>query len=365
MERKPQQQTLSIRITDTLRDFLERSRHVLSLGRGESVSTSDVAKILLESAKDDRLDSRLEVAELLQRPTEALGEVRTKWEIKQPLSRAEWILAGNYIQIATEGITEHPGMPGTASFVTLLEALLAIRRLRSDRGAGLDRYYLGNLGVPDGPALSDRQFDPDLLPQVVTKLIESLRQSPPPTKPSFAGRNFFVAVRDEVIEDVIALNRALDPYMEGLYRLAARGHWIREKRPVRRVREERILHSELAAVRGEGFQITAAVGADREVSIRLLMDQKDIVFPIVIYPEIRDFSAMLEFLAPGQVWDGIHFFGHVGEEGRYYFWRRADGIQLGFSVEEWQTLKGLFATIMQAPKVQAAFAELALIYGEL
>ena len=66
MERKPQQQTLSIRITDTLRDFLERSRHVLSLGRGESVSTSDVAKILLESAKDDRLDSRLEVAELLQ-----------------------------------------------------------------------------------------------------------------------------------------------------------------------------------------------------------------------------------------------------------------------------------------------------------
>jgi hypothetical protein len=79
MERKLQQQTLSIRITGTLREFLERSRQVLSVGRGESVSTSGVAKILLESAKADRLDSRLEVAELLQRPTESLSAIRVKW----------------------------------------------------------------------------------------------------------------------------------------------------------------------------------------------------------------------------------------------------------------------------------------------
>lgn len=150
-------------------------------------------------------------------------------------------------------------MPGPAAFVTLLEALLAVRRLRSDRGVGLDRYYLGNLGVPDGPALSERQFDPDLLSQVVTKLIESLRQSPPPSKPAFAGRNFFVAVRDEVIEDMIGLNRALDPFIEALFRLAVRGHWMREKQPVRRVREEKLLYSELAAARGEGFSVAAAI----------------------------------------------------------------------------------------------------------
>lgn len=365
MERKPQQQTLSIRITDTLRDFLERSRQVLSVGRGESVSTSDVAKILLESAKDDRLDSRLEVAELLQCPTESLSAIRTKWERKQPLSRAEWILIGQYIQIATEEVSEDPTMPGSAAFITLLEALLAIRRLRSDRGAGLDRYYLGNLGVPDGPALSERQFDPDLLPQVIAKLIESLRQSPPPRKPAFAGRNFFVALRDEVIEDMIALNRALDPFVEGLYRLAVRGHWIREKRPVRRVREPQHFYSELAAVRGEGFDVAAAIDAEGEVSIRLLMDQKDIVFPIGIYPEIREFAAMMQRLVPGPAWAGIHFFGHVSATGRFYFRRRGVGIQFGFSAEEWQTLKGLVATIMQAPELQAAFAELALVYGEL
>jgi hypothetical protein len=57
MERKPQQQTLSILISDALREFLERSRKVISNRRGESVSTSDVAKMLLESAEDDRLIS--------------------------------------------------------------------------------------------------------------------------------------------------------------------------------------------------------------------------------------------------------------------------------------------------------------------
>ena len=365
MERKPQQQTLSIRISETLREFLERSKQVISNGRGENVSTSDVAKILLESAKDDRLDFRLEVAELQSAPTEALAAIRTKRERKQPLSRAEWILIGQYIQTATEEVSEDPAMPGPAVFVTLLEALLAVRGLRSDRGVGLDRYYLGNLGVPDGPILSERQFDPDLLSQVVTKLIESLRQSPPPPKPAFAGRNFFVAVRDEVIDDVIALNRVLDPFGEALFRLAVRGHWMREKRPVRRGREDQLVYSELPVVVAEGFKTQASMNSEGEVSIRVLMDHKDVVFPIVTYPEIREFAAMLEQLVPDREWRGTHYFGHVSEEGRFYFRRRSEGIQFGFSAEEWHGLKGLFATTIHAPKLQAAFAELALVYGEL
>ena len=91
MERKPQQQTLSIRISDTFRDFLEESKHVISEAHGEPVSISDVAKLLLESARDDRLDFRLEVAGLQQTPTESLLRIRRKWEQQNPLARAEWI----------------------------------------------------------------------------------------------------------------------------------------------------------------------------------------------------------------------------------------------------------------------------------
>ena len=43
MERKPQQQTLSIRISDNLRDFLEASQGVIAHARSESISISDVA----------------------------------------------------------------------------------------------------------------------------------------------------------------------------------------------------------------------------------------------------------------------------------------------------------------------------------
>ncbi|PYU94953.1 MAG: hypothetical protein DMG08_06205, partial [Acidobacteria bacterium] len=90
MDAKAQQQTLSIRISDTLREFLERAKEMIASGRGESVSTSDVAKILLESAKDDRLDFRLEAGELQRSPTQSLCSIRRKWDQRQDLSRAEW-----------------------------------------------------------------------------------------------------------------------------------------------------------------------------------------------------------------------------------------------------------------------------------
>ena len=66
---KSQQQTLSIRVSESLREFLELAREFIADGRGEAVSISDVAKLLLESAKQDRLDFRLEAAELQQSPT--------------------------------------------------------------------------------------------------------------------------------------------------------------------------------------------------------------------------------------------------------------------------------------------------------
>ena len=76
MKRKPQQQTLSVRISEGLRTYLERARETMSSAQGESVSTSDVAKMLLERAKEDRLDDRLELADLLRQPTETLLMIR-------------------------------------------------------------------------------------------------------------------------------------------------------------------------------------------------------------------------------------------------------------------------------------------------
>ena len=63
-----QTQTLSLRISEALRKRLEDIRKLTALRKGESVSTSEIAKQLLESAREDRF----EVVELLSKPSEAL-----------------------------------------------------------------------------------------------------------------------------------------------------------------------------------------------------------------------------------------------------------------------------------------------------
>jgi hypothetical protein len=370
MERKAQQQTLSIRISDALREFLERSKQVISSGRGESVSTSDVAKILLESAKDDRLDYRLEVADLQQSPTEALSAIRRKWDAKQDLSRAEWIFLGQYIMVACEEVSEDPAMPGPDSFASLLEALLAVRRLRIDRGIALDRYYLGNLGAGDGAAFNDRQLDPEVVSQVAQKCIQDVRESRGSRKPVFAGRSFYVAVRDEELPDLVALNRTLLPYMSTLFRLAARGHWMREHRPVRSRRESPAITETIPAVSAAGFRLTFTVSGDGEVSILVSMDAKDVAYPLAPYPEIREFVAMLDRLKSGQAWSGVHFRAWVTDgtpekPARFYFCRHRDGITFGFSPKEWHVLKALFAKALGNSKLERLFEELSLVYGEL
>ena len=371
MVRKPQQQTLSIRVSETLRDFLERSKQLISSGRGESVSTSDVAKILLESAKDDRLDFRLEAAELQRTATGSLWSIRRKWDQKQDLSRAEWIFLSQYIQVACEELTENPEMPTAQSFAVLLEALMAVRGLRVERGLGLDRFYLENLGFMDGESFfNDRQLDPDVVPRVIGKWIQQLRSSSRPEKPVFIGRSFYVAMRDEKLSDLVALNRVLFPCMDTLFRMAARGHWIREHRPVRGTGQEQIITDVIPPVSAGGFRLSIAVGSEGEVSILLRMAERDLMYPLGPYPEIREFTAMSERVKPGQVWRGIHFYAYTVQDTpeepvRFYFRRHRDGVTLGFSQQEWHSLRSLFAKLPKMPALQKLFTELSLVYGEL
>jgi hypothetical protein len=230
---KTQQQTLSIRVSDSLREYLDRVKQVMSSRRGDGVSTSEVAKMLLESAKDDRLDHRLEVADLQRSATDSLWSIRQKWERQQGLSHAEWLFLARYVDLGCRGLAEDPERPNAESFALILEAFLAVRALRVDRGVALDKYYVGNLKPANGGALNDRQLDPDLVPRATDKLIQELRHSERPSKPTFCGRNFYVALRDETLPGVTAINDALSDKLPTLFRMAARGHWLLERKPLR------------------------------------------------------------------------------------------------------------------------------------
>jgi hypothetical protein len=370
MARKPQLQTLSIRISDSLREFLERSKLVISNARGEDVSTSDVAKILLESAKDDRLDFRLEVAELQQAPTKAMWEIRRKWDQHQDLSRAEWILLAQYIQIACEEARTDARVPPPAAFADLVEAVLAVRALREDLGVELDRYYLSNIGTPEEASLNDRQVDPDLVPRVTARWLQQLREPESSRRPGFAGRNFYVAIRDEQLRNIVALNRSLWPYMETLFRLGARGHWIRERVPVRSLERLQSFVDTIPGVQMPGLRVECKINVEGDVNMLIVMDDKDVMYPLAPYPVIREFSAMVNDVRPGQTWTGAYFLAYTAgntpeEPVRFYFRKKRDGITLGFSSDEWQRLKELFDKVAALPKLQQLHQELSLSYGEL
>ena len=57
-----QTQTLSLRMSEALRKRLEDIRKLTAVKRGESVSTSEIAKQLLESAREERTAGRGEIS---------------------------------------------------------------------------------------------------------------------------------------------------------------------------------------------------------------------------------------------------------------------------------------------------------------
>ena len=369
---RPQQRTLSVRIPEDLRQYLEQAREVVSTSKGERVSTSDVAKMLMEMAKGDRLDDGLELIELLKHPTETLVGIRRKWEQKQLLSRAEWVALSEYIQVGCEGRGYHDVPPPAAeTFVELLEAFQAVLALRSAKESKNDDYYLEKLGwptpVPD-------QHRAEIVLAVVKARILELRQPEARSRPVFAGRAFYVALRHEELGDIAAINQALLPHMGALYRLAARGHWLQEKAPVRPIMIDAdygFRTSTCPQLTAGDFRLSILVTAPQdELTMALEILDRDVTYPLGPYPEIREFANMLDQVqASGKNWKGKEFFGYTniiaGKVTNYYFRARSDGIAFGFKPKEWECLRGLFAQALATPELQPILTELALQYGEV
>jgi hypothetical protein len=373
-ERKPQQHTLSVRISEALRKYLERAREAVSNGRDTPVSMSKVAKMLLEQAKRDPLNDRLEVAELLGNPTEAMLGIRAKWEQQRGLSRAEWIVLARYLEVGCEGSHEDPRPPARESLVDLLEALLALLKVRAGESPDRDQYYLKKLRASAWADHRDRGVAKVI--GVVQSLIQELREPESPVRPVFVGRALHAALRGERFSSVMAINDALTPFLPTLFRLAARGHWLKEHRPVRaerrafEVRDYGARASVFEPVCAAEFQLTTLLTDDGDLAMAVEMTSREAVYPLGLFPQIREFAALLEQLPVGGVWKGREFFGYTNARDghpatRLYFRQRSNGIAFGFSPEEWNELRGTFRQALGSAEMVPILAELLMEYGEL
>jgi hypothetical protein len=376
-ERPLQQQTISVRISDALRSRLDRAKELMFSKTGESVTTSDVAKQFLESAREDRL----EVVDLMVQPTETLLQIRRKGEAQHVFSRAEWAVLAYFVQQGFEAFSDRTPNPVSRESLTgVLDAFLAVYDLRKERTSKLDEYYLGNLPSEYRPTKT-KGTDDQLTPEIVRRTVLETRKhlSDPGTKsePLLAARNLHVILEEEKFSGAEVLDRALRPFWPTLWRLAARGHYFLKQGPLRlpATAKESFYQPPIPSVNEGGYSLSFARGEGGDFSLLLSFPgPRGPMYPISGYPKITEFRSMLGTLtSEGTIrrWNGEHFFGYVApsEEGKgkddVWFRAHANGITFGLSEKDWKSVQVLFRRAWELPEVRMAWDELALEYGEL
>jgi hypothetical protein len=374
---QPQQQTLSVRISDGMRKRLERARQQTASASGEPVSTSEIAKQLLESAPDNRLD----VADLLEEATETMVQIREKGEAQQALSRAEWTVLAHFVHIGTEafsGKTPHPLSP--ASFAGVVEAFLAVYALRTASEPSLDTSYLGSFPPECRPAKAKGAGADRGLSDVVRRTaIETKRRVTDPSSsvtPVFVGRALHRLLGDDTLPGGEDLTRALRPFWSVLWRVAARGHYVGWGEPVRSraTRREGLYQPPIPPITDEPYTLSFTRGEGTEFSVLLgFPGPYGSTYPLSGYPRINEFRAMVEALGPHsrlRRWNGLYFFGYSmtpPDQVPDAFWFRAhdNGITFGMAATEWATVQRVFKRGWTIPDVRLAWDALLDEYGEL
>ena len=375
-----QQPVISIRISDELRSRLDRLREIMALKSGQSVSTSEAAKQLLESARDERL----EFVNLLIEPTESLLNLRGKGEAKIPLTQAEWTLVAYYCgQGAESFVGTEQGQLSYESLAEILEAFLnAYALVRRPKKSPLDFVYLRTLPEDKhAPSKEPTDIGGDDVRRVVKHTIQMLKDdSQKRRRPLLAVRNLYTLLDEEKISNVEKLNDALLPHWAALWRVCARGHYAAHRKPLRaRPRDKDSDDFDLPVQRGlpsleeAGYWLDLVREKGNEFSPFLHFPGPLAPrYPVGGYPRIAEFRRMLEchdLSRPFAQWKG-HYFSAINmimenEELNVSFCARENGISFSFAMEHWKAIRSLFRRAWQTPEVVSAWETLALEYGEL
>ena len=374
------QPVISIRISEELRERLDKLKQMMALRSGESVSTSEAANQLLESAKDDRI----EVVGLLLQPTESLLRVRKKLEARLTLSQAEWALIAYYCTQGAESFAStEQGQLSYESLADMLEAFLAAHTVtRKPSRVSLEWVYLQTLPEDKQAALKEpEEVAKDDVRRVVKRTIQMLRN---PTqlrrRPILAVRNLYTMLDDEKFSNAEKLNDALWPHWKALWRVCARGHYAMHRKPLREKPRaetddgdfEFPVQRGLPSFEEGGFQLDLVRDEGNDFIPRLLFPGTLMPrYPVFGYPRIAEFRRMLELLdlEPAMTqWKGYYFIAWTGimenEERGVSFRSSENGISFNFSMDQWKSIQSLFRRAWQSPEVAGAWEALVLEYGE-
>jgi hypothetical protein len=374
----PQQPVISIRISEALRTRLETLKVLMSMKSGESVSTSEAAKQLLESSKEERL----ELVNLLSKPTDSLLKIRRKADSRLPLSQAEWTLVAYYCLHGAETFANTAQTEiSYESLAGILEAFRAVYELlRKKSRTHLDSFFVAHLPSDrQSEAKNPEEVGSEDVRRVVNHTIRMLKNpAEERQRPIFVARNLYFLLDELEFPNVEKLNEALWPYWPILWRVCARGHYFHHAEPLQDPNPsakglDAPLNPPLPKFEEGEYRLEFVRSPTEGFSVWLYFPGRhSACYPMSGYPEISEFRTILERLDVKReliFWEGRYFLAHTGyneaEIVGVNFRARDNGITFNFPGEDWQSIKKLFRRAWQAPEVRRLWDALALEYGEL
>jgi hypothetical protein len=374
-----QQPVISIRISDELRQRLETLKEIMAAKSGEPVSTSEAAKQLLESSKEERL----EFVNLLSQPTDSLVKIRGKADAKLPLSQAEWTLVAYYCQQGAE-LFANTGQTEVSyeSLAGILEAFLAVYGLVSKqrKRSPMAPYLLMNLpSARQAEAKPSEEIANDDVQRAVNRTIHMLKNATSDThRPIHTARLLYMILDNERFLNIEKLNDALRPYWPILWRVCARGHYLRHGQPLTDSAfwgaDFRLGNrGPLPSFQEGEYRLEFHRGPETEFSVWLQFPGRfALQYPLYDYPRIAELRTILERLELRDTlifWEGRYFLASTWlddeEKVGVEFRSRDHGIAITFRHDDWQAIKSLFRRGWQAPEVRRLWDALAREYGEL
>jgi hypothetical protein len=374
----PQQQpVISIRISEALRYRLEHLKKILSLKSGESITTSEVAKQLLESARDDRL----EFVKLLSEPTKSLLNARRKAESRLPLSQTEWMVVAYYCQLGAEALSDNvQNQISYGSLVGILEAFLAVYGLQSAKRTPRDSYYVANLPPDEETAKKNLQeIGSRDVRRVVEKTIQALRNPKPDQwKPILAVRNLFFVLDEQEFSNIEKLNEVLLPYWPILWQVCARGHYFQQGKPLVDETSGDEVYDPIVDPPLPGFEegdCSIFLPRGRKGGFALCLNlpgRLSPMYPMSEFAMISEFRAMLERFDSEHdrsFWRGYYFFAYTAmlETGEIDIAFRANNNGITFHLERaaWLAFRNLLRRAWEHPEVRRLWDDEMLRYGEI
>jgi hypothetical protein len=291
------------------------------------------------------------------------------------LSAVEWDVLAYYVRIGADEERQRSPIavvPSRDSYLALLDAFEAVYAHRVEFASRHTWVYFGNL---DGPLTADTlsATDTEQRHQTVMTQIARRRALLQPTdrweRPGNIGHCFWVAVVNEGV-DSTTLDQLLAPYWPVLWRLAARGHWIRhDHRPVRPVEpsDEGVRQPVSLPPAMTANDVTVSFLSAGGAEFYTVMEFGSRRFSLTIreYPEFVEFRAMLE-AGGDRPWMGRYYAMAVDDDGSGARRVSPSRRQMSFdlSATEWTALGDLFRRASQSAALQHWLAELELEYGE-